>query len=173
MDRPNSGVGWFVFVTPEYNYGPSAVLKNAIDWVYPEWKRKAAGFVSYGSAMGARGAAASRDGHRASDGAGSVVRSHPAGNALGAFPGRRCGGGTGRARGVRKDHDRRLAVVDHGAEDRARHGILISAGPRRRPPWRSLDGPRPPCRADRRRRPPRRSASYSATERACVRASST
>jgi NAD(P)H-dependent FMN reductase len=22
----------FVFVTPEYNYGPSAVLKNAIDW---------------------------------------------------------------------------------------------------------------------------------------------
>jgi NAD(P)H-dependent FMN reductase len=44
----------FVFVTPEYNYGISAVLKNAIDWVYPEWNRKAAGFVSYGSAMGAR-----------------------------------------------------------------------------------------------------------------------
>ena len=34
---------------------PSAVLKNAIDWVYPEWNRKAAAFVSYGSAMGARG----------------------------------------------------------------------------------------------------------------------
>ena len=45
----------FVFVTPEYNYGTSAVLKNAIDWVYSEWNRKAAGFVSYGSAMGARG----------------------------------------------------------------------------------------------------------------------
>jgi len=45
----------FVFVTPEYNYGTSAVLKNAIDWVYPEWNRKAAAFVSYGSAMGARG----------------------------------------------------------------------------------------------------------------------
>src|ERR1700742_2567678 len=44
----------FVFVTPEYNYGPSAVLKNAIDWVYPEWNRKADAFVSYGSAMGAR-----------------------------------------------------------------------------------------------------------------------
>ena len=44
----------FIFVTPEYNYGPSAVLKNAIDWVYPEWNRKAAAFVSYGSAMGAR-----------------------------------------------------------------------------------------------------------------------
>jgi len=44
----------FVFVTPEYNYGTSAVLKNAIDWVYPEWNRKAAGFVSFGSAMGVR-----------------------------------------------------------------------------------------------------------------------
>lgn len=44
----------FVVVTPEYNYGPSAVLKNAIDWVYPEWNRKAIGFVSYGSVMGAR-----------------------------------------------------------------------------------------------------------------------
>jgi NAD(P)H-dependent FMN reductase len=30
------------------------VLKNAIDWVYPEWNRKATAFVSYGSAMGAR-----------------------------------------------------------------------------------------------------------------------
>src|SRR5258707_11212747 len=44
----------FVFVTPEYNYGPAAVLKNAFDWVYPEWNRKAAAFVSYGSALGAR-----------------------------------------------------------------------------------------------------------------------
>ncbi len=44
----------FVFVTPEYNYGTSAVLKNAIDWVYPEWNRKVAAFVSYGSASGSR-----------------------------------------------------------------------------------------------------------------------
>jgi NAD(P)H-dependent FMN reductase len=44
----------FVFVTPEYNYGTSAVLKNALDWVYPEWNRKAAAFVSYGSAGGVR-----------------------------------------------------------------------------------------------------------------------
>ena len=45
----------FVLVTPEYNFGPPAVLKNAIDWVYPEWNRKAVAFVSYGGAMGARG----------------------------------------------------------------------------------------------------------------------
>jgi len=44
----------FVFVTPEYNYGPPAVLKNALDWVYPEWRRKAACFVSWGNAGGAR-----------------------------------------------------------------------------------------------------------------------
>src|ERR1700756_3201027 len=44
----------FVFVTPEYSYGPAAVLKNALDWVYPEWNRKAAAFVSYGSVSGAR-----------------------------------------------------------------------------------------------------------------------
>ena len=49
-----AGSDGFIFVTPEYNYGASAVLKNAIDWVYPEWNRKAAAFVSYGSAMGAR-----------------------------------------------------------------------------------------------------------------------
>ncbi len=44
----------FIFVTPEYNFGPSAVLKNALDWVYPEWNRKAVAFVSYGGAAGAR-----------------------------------------------------------------------------------------------------------------------
>lgn len=44
----------FVFVTPEYNHGTSAALKNAIDYLYKEWNNKAAGFVSYGSAGGAR-----------------------------------------------------------------------------------------------------------------------
>jgi NAD(P)H-dependent FMN reductase len=44
----------FVFVTPEYNHGTSGALKNAIDYLYREWNNKAAGFVSYGSAGGAR-----------------------------------------------------------------------------------------------------------------------
>lgn len=44
----------FVFVAPEYNHGVSAALKNALDFVYAEWNNKAAGFVSYGSAGGAR-----------------------------------------------------------------------------------------------------------------------
>jgi NAD(P)H-dependent FMN reductase len=51
----------FIFVTPEYNYGTSAVLKNALDWVYPEWNRKAAAVVSYGSAAGARSVQQLRD----------------------------------------------------------------------------------------------------------------
>jgi NAD(P)H-dependent FMN reductase len=44
----------FVFVTPEYNHGTSAALKNAIDFIYKEWNNKVAGFVSYGSAGGVR-----------------------------------------------------------------------------------------------------------------------
>lgn len=44
----------YVFVTPEYNHGISGALKNAIDFIYAEWNNKAAGFVGYGSAGGAR-----------------------------------------------------------------------------------------------------------------------
>ena len=38
----------FVFVTPEYNHGYSAPLKNAIDFLHHEWEHKPVGFVSYG-----------------------------------------------------------------------------------------------------------------------------
>lgn len=44
----------FIFVTPEYNHGPSGALKNAIDFLYSEWNNKAAAFVGYGSVGGAR-----------------------------------------------------------------------------------------------------------------------
>ncbi|HEX8106044.1 MAG TPA: NAD(P)H-dependent oxidoreductase [Solirubrobacteraceae bacterium] len=44
----------YIIVTPEYNHGTSGVLKNAIDYLYAEWNNKAVGFVSYGSAGGAR-----------------------------------------------------------------------------------------------------------------------
>lgn len=37
-----------VMLTPEYNYQMSAVQKNAIDWLYQEWKDKPVGVVSYG-----------------------------------------------------------------------------------------------------------------------------
>jgi NAD(P)H-dependent FMN reductase len=44
----------FVFVTPEYNHGTPAALKNALDFLYAEWNDKAAGFVAYGGAGGVR-----------------------------------------------------------------------------------------------------------------------
>jgi NAD(P)H-dependent FMN reductase len=44
----------YVFVTAEYNHGIPGALKNAIDFLFAEWNNKAAGFVSYGSAGGAR-----------------------------------------------------------------------------------------------------------------------
>lgn len=44
----------YILVTPEYNHSTSAVLKNALDFVYAEWNNKAVGFVSYGSASGVR-----------------------------------------------------------------------------------------------------------------------
>jgi len=39
----------FVFVTAEYNNGPPAPLKNAIDSLYKEWDRKPVAFVGYGT----------------------------------------------------------------------------------------------------------------------------
>lgn len=39
----------FVVVTPEYNYGMPATLKNALDFLSAEWKWKPVGFVSYGN----------------------------------------------------------------------------------------------------------------------------
>ena len=37
-----------IVVTPEYNHGPSAVMKNAFDHAYKEFIRKPIGFVGYG-----------------------------------------------------------------------------------------------------------------------------
>jgi NAD(P)H-dependent FMN reductase len=41
-------------VTPEYNHGPPAALKNALDFLYREWCNKSAGFVGYGAVGAAR-----------------------------------------------------------------------------------------------------------------------
>ena len=48
----------FVMVSPEYNHGITAVLKNAIDYLHSEWAYKAVGILSYGGvAAGTRSAA--------------------------------------------------------------------------------------------------------------------
>ncbi len=44
----------YIFVTAEYNRSIPAVLKNALDYAYPEWNRKPAAVVGYGSVGAAR-----------------------------------------------------------------------------------------------------------------------
>jgi NAD(P)H-dependent FMN reductase len=43
----------YIIVTPEYNHGYPAILKNVIDWVgAKQWRGKPVTFVSYGAASG-------------------------------------------------------------------------------------------------------------------------
>jgi NAD(P)H-dependent FMN reductase len=44
----------YIFVTAEYNHGPSAVLKNALDHAYNVYNKKPAAFVGYGALGAAR-----------------------------------------------------------------------------------------------------------------------
>ena len=114
----------FVFVTPEYNYGPPAVLKNALDWVYPEWKRKAAGLRELRQRGGrARRAAAPPKRDRASARPDPLVGPHPCRHPAGSLPGRRCRRRAGGAGSARRSDDRRSAVVDRGLEGGARKRV--------------------------------------------------
>ncbi|MEO5891846.1 MAG: NAD(P)H-dependent oxidoreductase [Ferruginibacter sp.] len=38
----------FIIVTPEYNFGYPATIKNALDFLFNEWNYKPVAFVSYG-----------------------------------------------------------------------------------------------------------------------------
>jgi NAD(P)H-dependent FMN reductase len=42
----------FIFVLAEYNFGFPAPIKNAIDYLFNEWKYKPVAFVSYGGVSG-------------------------------------------------------------------------------------------------------------------------
>jgi NAD(P)H-dependent FMN reductase len=44
----------YIAVTSEYNHGYPAALKNAMDFVFPEFNKKPMTFVGYGNAGGAR-----------------------------------------------------------------------------------------------------------------------
>ena len=48
------------FTAAEYNRGPTAVLKNALDYAYQEWINKPVAFVGYGGVGGARAVEALR-----------------------------------------------------------------------------------------------------------------
>jgi len=55
--RKISAASAFVFVTPQYNWGYPAVLKNAIDHLYKEWQGKPVAIVTYGGHGGSKCAA--------------------------------------------------------------------------------------------------------------------
>lgn len=42
----------YVFVLPEYNFGPPPSFVNALDYLYNEWNYKPCGFLSYGGVSG-------------------------------------------------------------------------------------------------------------------------
>jgi NAD(P)H-dependent FMN reductase len=42
----------FIILANEYNHGYSAVLKNALDYLYLEWNNKPVSFISYGGVAG-------------------------------------------------------------------------------------------------------------------------
>jgi NAD(P)H-dependent FMN reductase len=44
----------YIFIVAEYNRGPTAAMKNALDYAYVEWNKKAVAYVGYGSVGGAR-----------------------------------------------------------------------------------------------------------------------
>lgn len=46
----------FIMLTPEYNFQPSPVQMNAIDWVYKEWSGKPVAVLSYGWGGGLKAA---------------------------------------------------------------------------------------------------------------------
>jgi NAD(P)H-dependent FMN reductase len=44
----------FLVLTPEYNHGYTADLKNAMDWTFIEWNRKPIAFIGWGNVGAAR-----------------------------------------------------------------------------------------------------------------------
>jgi NAD(P)H-dependent FMN reductase len=51
-----SSYAGFFFVFPQYNWGYPAALKNALDFLYYEWRGKPASFLTYGTHGGSKAA---------------------------------------------------------------------------------------------------------------------
>jgi NAD(P)H-dependent FMN reductase len=51
-----SSVDGFIFVFPQYNWGYPAPLKDALDYLYVEWRDKPASYVTYGTRGGSKAA---------------------------------------------------------------------------------------------------------------------
>ena len=110
----------YIFVTAEYNHSIPAVLKNALDYAYPEWNKKAAGVVGYGGVGGARAVE-----QLAPDRGRTAVGDDPHRRL---YPGRRLHGGLEGRQDLkditicsrRHRHARPAGLVGQSAQDRAR-----------------------------------------------------
>lgn len=51
LDKMSEADG-YIIATAEYNHSVPGALKNAIDFIFKEWKDKAVGFVGYGGSSG-------------------------------------------------------------------------------------------------------------------------
>jgi NAD(P)H-dependent FMN reductase len=106
----------YVFTAAEYNHGPTAVLKNALDYAYKEWANKPVAFVGYGGVGGAR----------AIEQLLNAIELQMAPIRTGLSRGRAGGKEARRFRlpqPERQGHARPAAVVDQRAEDRARECV--------------------------------------------------
>ena len=50
--RTVSSFDGFIFVFPQYNWGYPAALKNALDFLFLEWRDKPVSFLTYGTRGG-------------------------------------------------------------------------------------------------------------------------
>ena len=113
----------YIFVTAEYNHGIPAVLKNALDYAYPEWNKKAAGFVGYGGGRRrARGRAIAPGRGRAANGDHPHRCLYPGRRLHGGVEGRQGAEGHHLPAGRRQRHAGSTGLVDRSAQDRARPG---------------------------------------------------
>jgi hypothetical protein len=121
VDGSNRGVGWFCIRHAGIQLRPlrSVEKRNrlGLPGVEPQGCRLCELRQRHGRL---RRAAASRDGHRASNGADQIICSHSRGDALGAFPGRRRRKGPRGVGEASKRHDRRSPLLDGSPEDGAR-----------------------------------------------------
>ena len=66
----------FIITAAEYNRGPTAVLKNALDYAYREWVRKPVSYVDMAGSAARGRSSSSACSRRAADGADAQRRPH-------------------------------------------------------------------------------------------------
>ena len=113
-----------MIVTPEYNSGFPAPLKNALDFLHAEWRDKALGVVTYGGGAGG--------------GAGAAAMLAPVTRALGMVTAEHArrdptGRGADRRRGVRQHHPAGRRPGPHAGRLAQ---LDTDAGPARAARWR-------------------------------------